>query len=269
MEILKLSVTMLLSLIFSGCAIFYPRVDSSNFRDRVKIAESSNEFYSGVQKPRTVELLTLGSTKKSYSDCVPPFPNNLCNYTPLKKLEMKSYKLTLEDNYNQMDKDLSLDMAYLTASELAIQLGYSKFIVEDTNFRNYCGSSQTAETTGVISGGIYSGSTSIVNHIHCVGSLEVKVVVFNDYSDVKTGVFFIDRDSNNQYIQPYLGLYRAQKPNLLNDAVLKGVAWESYYDAKEFSEKLISKYQVGSKGDYKIKQYKRINPSEIQSLRKN
>ncbi len=92
------------------------------------------------------------------------------------------------------------------------------------------------------------------------GFYEIGVLMFDDYKDVKQGIFATHPSSPNKRVLPFRELYRDMRDiSEMEDKVLQKLyfetplqAWKKYYNAKELSEGLLSHYKVNPNKEYKF-----------------
>jgi hypothetical protein len=250
-----------------GCALLRPRVGSTNFRDNIEIQQTPEVFYSGEQRidgTSTYDIRGKLLDKSRYDDCFPPFKNTSCTYDPIAQLDMKSFKIRLSDNYNSLDLKEAKDFLYLTAAETTSQYGYKYFIVYEMHDNNFCGSSQTANTYGTISGNRYSGTTWLSTDVSCIGEMKLAFLSFHDYEVIKNGVFFRDN-----WFKPFMALYEKypQGRNFNRNSIRE--PWKSYYDANETAQVLREQYQIKTKSDYLVSVPQRPDIPLLDKLKKS
>lgn len=257
-----------------GCALFHPPVNPNNFRTRARIQEDGMLFYSARQRspdadangryddPKTGRIFYRG-----HSDCVPPFVNILCRYVLGEAVNVKSLSVYLNDHRNLIkDNTEALDLTHLVGAEVAIQKGYSKFIIHGYRINNYCGSSESIQTTGRISGNQYTGSSYVATNSSCSSSLRAKILLFNDYSLISKGLF-VTRET--QPVVPYEPIYTKRPRESGLWPTRPAEAWKIYFDARESADKLLTVFDLSAMNDYLIEAPKPSSVPVIDSLKRS
>ena len=248
-------------ILLSGC-IHFP-TSSSNFRNRVFIWEEHEEFFHSVENEKLEPLdakekfkpIDAGDYRIRTPDGHYKLDLHKAHYPPGAKegfepLDAKDYRINIHDDYNKLDLHKAYEWSVLVAAELAVQLGFKKFIIynksSDTSSNN-CYPNELINNSG--------GIVSV--EVNCLGSFETHVLIFNDYSDIKNGgVWFknkdsvlltmptIDRNGNIRTVEPFAVIYGSPT-----------APWSSYYEAEETAQSLREKYRLGPKNDYQISRH--------------
>lgn len=250
----------LLTLIFSaaclsGCASTLTKeTDASNLKDRL----------SAISLLPFVFFNAKNESKKP--GCFPPSTKPICEeapdqtYRPTKQLKMEEISFSISHRNGSFAHSAVKELGYLVAAEVALQRGHSKFIINRMGQVSACIDHVYADTEGRAVGNNYSSTTTFSEGSTCVGSLTMNALIFDDYDDVKLGVFY--RPSSDAaspvkllrslYFTSYefAGMSRDQM-NYNRDNPRE--AWKAYHDAAQLAEALRQKYNTAPKTDYEIK----------------
>jgi hypothetical protein len=260
------------SFITTGCvhgSLISPQETTTlNFREKIKIKAITNK-------------LSKGSRIDRMKNCFPPATNRVCGYKvkdvykidePL-NMEVFDIHLDLTDDLNRIKSN---ELMYLTAAELSIQRGFDYLII----YNNWESTDCIPHSTSVTRKGHYNNITGeyfdnaeIKDNSDCVVAGGFTVLLFNEYRDVKNGVFYKNEYSDK--ILPLDGLY------LSNDEIMQKIidgnkyamtmppdAWKNFYSAKELASELAKKYRTSLFTSYKIERVSFPNKSLLDSLKK-
>lgn len=226
---------LMFTLLTSGCASmmksdFMQPTSSSNFRDRVYVRDGGKLFFSGERKDKS-------------KSCFPPSDKPICTgdeskdspYSRGKKLNIESYSITLHDLNGYLTDELR-EYVFLVASEVALQRGFTKLIVDSIYYVGSCASHP------------------------CTGFLAIDFLIFNDYEDIKLGLFYSFADHNSDIVHPYNNLYLTYKSFTEREEKFRNAtintplnAWKSYLDSAQTARSLRKKLGVLPFSRYIIK----------------
>lgn len=250
--------------IISGCAT-HPkeRFSKDNFRNMAKNEIDNTQFY---------RVKYVGENK----GCFPNDVTNTCfNYSKssheleiIKPLDIKSFGVNVM-SWGYIGPD-EKDLVYLVAAEIASQLKY-KYIIDYYEYTSSgCSDSPTAHTTGTYSGKTYNSTTSVSSNTSCLFSYSIKLIAFNDYEDIKSGI------ASNVFnrIDPFVSIYGAGNnlrkfPDVYKLEVsgkttteTKRNAWKKYFDVNKLIVETREKFKLGN--DESIYQLKFEKPRSLE-----
>lgn len=231
-------------------------IDSSNYRTQVKVEVADWRFYSAEY---------IGAQ----SNCFPKITGKDCtgvadrtpygNVTPLRIEEF-----FIISTSSAGDAAKRQDFINMVGADVAIQRGYQYFTVVNRRENSFCFAKYSASTSGVSSGGMYSGRTTLNKDSSCATTKAIKMIAFNDPQDLANGVFFRVPNANDGSIRlkPYAELYFNTMTGLkyedFNEVSTKteldatrtaslsttSNAWKTYYLAAGVSKDFRAKYGV-------------------------
>lgn len=226
----------LLAVICSGCAINPP--------PRVDVERNAENFYTGRY---------VGNQR----NCFPPIGNKICfptrpdevQFETDKNLDIESFWIYFK-SFDFVASDAIRERLFLTASDLTLQRGFEMFTVISERQYSRCSSSPTATTSGTVSGGVYTGTTTVRQNTLCSYTSGMKVLIFRDKDDLQKGVLLRNFAFSNQ-LRVEQSLYFGTTPGIedhhVNGPYVSGLnlvtstpqsAWKTHYDAKGLSADL-------------------------------
>lgn len=255
-----------------GCVHSHPVLEpttASNFRSKIKFEESSSTFSSGSRKDKSKR-------------CFPPADSPICEqrfrdpaiYEKGNPLNIKGFTLSTSDRSPSIPESTE-ELAHLAIAEFTLQLGFKYFIAYSIFTTGSCRTTYSTSSSGSVVGNMYIGSSRLNETPSCLGTLNIRFIVFNDYEDIKSGVFENAEDATGAF--PFGWLYDS---NLftghlsIEDRVkyIKTPArpWKSYFIASETAEAIRSKHKVKPFSSYKYDPPTVYDnePSTIDKLRK-
>lgn len=251
---------MLLAASLAGCQT--TGLTPNNYLSEIEIKKYDYQIYSAE----------YAGTEKG---CFPPVTGrdcsnsgNLAVYSPKVELFVEAFSLTHRAQFPNPEKQE--EFLFLTAADLALQRGFSKFTVYSIADYSGCASSPKATSTGTIrtnkhtGSATYSGTTSIRRYGSCLTSKTLNVFMLNDKRALRDGVF-IRTEFGGKNLKPFESLYYGTMDGLdfdkhvhvvsqegpgttsLYTRMTTGKAWENVYDAPGLSADLRNKYGVKKK----------------------
>ncbi len=221
---------------FSGCAINPP--------PKVDVVRNAERFYAGKY---------VGSQR----GCFPPISNRICfptrpdeaQFDTNENLDIESFWIYFK-SFDYVAPDAIKERLFLTASDLTLQRGFEMFTVITERQFSRCSSSPTATTSGTVSGGVYTGTTTVRQNTLCLSTTGMKVLIFRHKDDLRKGVLLRNFEFSNQ-LRVEQSLYFGTTPGIEDDHVngpyVSGLnlvtstpqnAWKTHYDAKGLSADL-------------------------------
>lgn len=272
--------------IFSSCAT---KISTSNFRELSLVKEDDIVFYAAEPKlpeeskthfekntkckevryrdKNCIDIdFSLANRYEGYIKCKESnFSGSDCNsvvFSSTKKLNINSYTITMNDGgvATSRENQLAQDMLILVAAEVAKQQRFDKIIVNKIKISSHCGSVPTSTTTGTYSDSTFSSNTTYSSYTSCGRSGAINILAFNDYQEIKDGVF-VSEDKLVKWVKPYYPLYNSRRAELGNAAKIDySPPWKSYYDVNDMIYTLSNGYQIAQQTNlYNIKKMSEQN----------
>lgn len=278
-----------------GCSPpkYMVKTDATNYREKLIIKKINLTFYNGEY---------IGPEK----NCFPPIANRICVipeggevYKPDKKLKMEAIEIRIKDTTAMISKVVK-DMAYLTAAELAEQLGYKTFTVTETVENISCGlPSNSVNTHGNMVGSSYYGSSTRSENTICSNQFSIIVLMYDEQEDLKLGVLSLRTGQSRigtkrSLLSPYKNLYSGTSPGLYEENLkreqiksqlgkydsLRNLtlqvpknAWKINYDIKGLAGDLRKQYEITEKLSYNFEELRDLKkeltePKQVDPLDK-
>jgi hypothetical protein len=251
--------------ILSACATksLSTSLNASNFRSRLEIIRPDVTFYSAQY---------IGpSTNK----CFPPITNKICRNIPdvkviygnVKKLGMEEFEIRFSANNMPYNDELTDDLKYLVAADLALQRGYPLLVPKSNAKFIACTKSYSTTTYGTVNNfsGSFEGSTYLNEDLHCSQSRSGRFIFLRDPKKLKAGVFYDYGSETPTNIKPVKELYYGTTPNIYIEDVYSVSAseteghtsgnttpdlWKKVYSAAGLSRDLRDKYSISNGQSY-------------------
>lgn len=218
-----------------------------NFRTLAKNEIDNNEFYATKYVGRQSGCFPDNVTKTCFN-----FQKNSHELEIVKPLDIKSFGVNVI-SWGYLGSD-EKDLVYLVAAEIAAQLKFEYMIDYYEYSSSKCSDTPTVHTSGAVSGSTYKSSTSVRSNTSCIFSYSVKLIAFNDYDEIKSGVAY------NQYgkIAPFVSIYGAgnnlEKFSDLFKLKVEGSsasetkrnAWKKYYDVQKLITETKEKFNLSN-----------------------
>ncbi len=236
--------------------IAYAPMTSNNFRSKIETPV--------VERKKFYNARLIDSTKRA-NECFPAPNKPLCSKFPgiLKygaptQIDAESLSFGFQDG-NHYFPGTTQELTYLVAAELTIQRGFKFFLIESIYYDTSCRNNYSATTTGFISNNNYFGNTTLNNTPSCLSTGDLRILMFDNYDDIKKGVFIDVTDPNgNIRYEPHFLLYRnldfgGDTQSTLAFRHTPTESWKSFFDANDLFKKVSEKYNLQGPNVYDIK----------------
>ena len=261
------------NLITTGCTTVNDdqAFNNSDYKNRINITRLNEEFYSGKY---------IGHIP----GCFPPISARVCRrsefdvhpYVEVDKLDMKSFEISISvrSGLGKDGTDRTKEILHMVAADIAIQNGYSAFTTLNDIIFYSCSKSVEADSEGEIFNlnplghpKKISSTTKAYTTNKCRGSIELKILAFNNKNLLALGIFLKSKSPDNaiNYLWPYYDLYRGTAINLplessseiITPEVINVVnyhkdSYKFHYDAINLSRDMHLKYGPSPKKAYQI-----------------
>lgn len=259
--IFSIGISLIMTSAIVGCATDLRGIDASNFRDRIHVERRDVTLY-------------LGKYIGPEQECFPPIDKRICrvrsNGQPLyqneSKLDMEIFDLSIKFGTSGIDSDVSDELMFLAAAELAMQRSYKMFTPLENSVSLSCSSDDVTSINGQIFSSTYFARSTTSKSTTCAGSKKRQFLFFNDKSALGKGVLEQDHSSefDTKNAWPLLSLYYGAIPDLSYPTVVSTPSfkyipnwpvegWKQHYEADTVSKAMRQKHGVNDQLVYKVK----------------